>query len=94
MTGLGARRWVAGIPHWNPAIIADMDAAARRATMQVRLFASLHEHDREDPQFWKSLPVDVRVSQVWTLSEAQWRLRGEYPDERGLPRSVARLHRP
>ena len=69
-----------------------VDAAARRARMQVRVFSSIEEHDREDPHYWASLTVDQRVELVWTLSEGQWRQRGEYPDERGLPRSVARLH--
>jgi hypothetical protein len=27
------------------------------------------------------------------LSEAQWRLRGEFPDESGRPRSIARVRR-
>lgn len=36
-------------------------------------------------------PVAERVLLVWTLSEAQYRRRGEFPDESGLPRSVALL---
>ena len=43
---------------------------------------------------WAALPVAERVLQVWRLSEAQYRLRGDYPDASGLPRSVARVHRP
>jgi len=38
--------------------------------------------------------VMILVLLVWSLSEAQYRLRGEFPDESGLPRSVARVHRP
>ena len=66
----------------------------RRNRMRVRLYPSLAAHDDEDAQFWAALPVEERVLQVWKLSEAQWRLRGEFPDESGLPRSTARLHRP
>jgi hypothetical protein len=62
--------------------------------MQVRVYASLRDHDRDDAGFWLAVPVGERVLQVWKLSEAQWRLRGEFPDESGLPRSTARLHRP
>ncbi len=77
-----------------PAIIDVMDtAAARRHRMQVRVYPSLAAHDRDDASFWAALPVEERVLQVWKLSEAQWRLRGEFPDESGLPRSVARVHR-
>lgn len=71
-----------------------MDAAStRRSRMQVRIYQSLTSHDRADAQFWAALPVSERVLQVWRLSEAQWRLRGEFPDESGLPRSVARVRR-
>ena len=66
----------------------------RQERMDVRVFPSTEAHDREDPAFWAALPVDVRVLQVWKLSEAQWRLRGEFPDEPGLCRSVARVRRP
>jgi hypothetical protein len=62
--------------------------------MDVRVYRTLSEHDRADPQFWAAIPVEQRILQVWKLSEAQWRLRGEFPDESGLPRSVARVHRP
>ena len=72
-----------------------MDAAAgRRARMQVRVYRSLAEHERDDPAYWRALPIDVRVLEVWKLSEEQWRLRGEFPDEPGLCRSVARIRRP
>jgi hypothetical protein len=62
--------------------------------MVTRVFTSLADHDRDDARYWRELPVAVRIEQVWKLSEAQWRLIGEYPDERGLPRSTARIHRP
>jgi hypothetical protein len=78
-----------------PAIIETVDAAAtRRRRMQVRVYPSLAAHDRHDAQFWAALTADERVREVWRLSEAQWRLRGEFPDASGLPRSVARLYRP
>jgi hypothetical protein len=72
-----------------------MDAArARRDRMQIRVYPSLAAHERDDAAYWAAMPTEVRVLQVWKLSEAQWRLRGEFPDASGLPRSVARVHRP
>src|SRR3972149_5172330 len=57
-----------------------MDAvAARRNRMQVRVYPSLSAHDRDDASYWAALPVAERVLQVWKLSEAQWRLSGEFP---------------
>jgi hypothetical protein len=71
-----------------------MDAVeARRHRMQVRIYSSLAAQDRADASYWAALPVEVRVMQVWKLSEAQWRLRGELPDESGLPRSTASVRR-
>jgi hypothetical protein len=61
--------------------------------MQVRVYSSLAAHDRDEAAFWMALPVAQRVLQVWKLSEAQYRLRGELPNESGLPRSTARVHR-
>jgi hypothetical protein len=72
-----------------------MDAAtARRNRMQVRVYRSFADHDRDDAQYWAAMSVEERVLQVWRLSEAQWRMRGEFPDASGLPRSVARVQRP
>jgi hypothetical protein len=72
-----------------------MDAALeRRNRMQVRVYPTLAAHDQADASFWAALPVSDRILQVWKLSEAQWRLRGEFPDESGFPRSLARVHRP
>lgn len=68
--------------------------SARAARMQVQVYPSLAAHDRADASYWAALPVDVRVLQVWKLSEEQWRLRGELPDEPGLSRSVTRVLRP
>jgi hypothetical protein len=69
-------------------------AVERRTRMRVRVYRSLEEHDREDAAFWAGVPAAERVLEVWRLSEEQWRLRGEFPDEPGLCRSVARIHRP
>jgi hypothetical protein len=68
-------------------------ASARRSRMIVRVYPSLSAQDRDDAQYWRAQPMNERILQVWKLSEAQWRLRGEFPDESGLPRSVARIHR-
>ena len=71
-----------------------MDAASQRlARMGVRVYSSLEEHDRDDAAYWAAIPADVRVLQVWRLSEEQWRLRGEFPNEPGSCRSVARVRR-
>ena len=66
----------------------------RRRRMQVRIYRSQEAHDWDDPAYWAALPVDVRILEVWRLSEEQWRMRGEFPDEPGLCRSVVRVHRP
>jgi hypothetical protein len=72
-----------------------MNAAAdRRARMQVRVYRSLLEHAKDDAAYWAALPADQRLTQVWKLSEEQWRLRGELPNESGLCRSVASVQRP
>jgi hypothetical protein len=70
-----------------------MTAGERAERMRVTTFRSLADHDRADAAYWRALPVEMRVLQVWRLSEAQWRLRGEFPNEPGLCRSVARLRR-
>lgn len=69
-------------------------ARARSARMEARIYPSLAAHDRDDAAFWAAVPVAERVLQVWRLSEEQWRLRGELPDESGFPRSTARVVRP
>jgi hypothetical protein len=71
----------------------DDRAASRSSRMEVRVYRSLAEHERDDPAFWAALPLDERALQAWRLSEEQWRLRGERPDESGFPRSVARVVR-
>ena len=67
--------------------------ADRRGRMQVRVFRSHAEQARADAAYWSAIPADQRVLEVWRLSEEQWRLRGEFPDEPGLCRSVARVQR-
>lgn len=67
--------------------------ASRASRMDVRVYPSLAAHDRDDASFWAALPLEQRALQAWKLSEEQWRLRGELPDESGLPRSVARVVR-
>ncbi|MBY0493204.1 MAG: hypothetical protein K2Y23_03200 [Cyanobacteria bacterium] len=69
-------------------------ARSRAGRIDARVYPSLAAHDRDDAAFWASMPVAERVLQVWRLSEEQWRLRGELPDESGFPRSVARVVRP
>jgi hypothetical protein len=72
-----------------------MDAAAeRRQRMQVRVYRSLEDHQRDDAAFWAAMPPNERVSLVWTLSRQQWSLRDDRRDESGLCRSVARVQRP
>ncbi len=68
-------------------------AADRLTRMQVVVFPTLEAHARADADYWRALPTDVRVRQVWRLSVEQSRLRGEYRDEPGLCRSVARVVR-
>jgi hypothetical protein len=61
--------------------------------MTVRRFGSNAEADRADREYWLSLTEAERVLEAWRLSEEQWRLQGEWMDEPGLSRSVARVHR-
>jgi hypothetical protein len=61
--------------------------------MDVKVYATLADHARDEMSFWAAIPAAERVLQVWKLSVEQWRLRGELPDESGLPRSVARVVR-
>ncbi len=68
-------------------------AAARQARMQIRVYRGFAEHERDDAAYWAAIPVAERVMEVWRLSEELWRLRGEFPDEPGLCRSVARVVR-
>jgi hypothetical protein len=67
--------------------------AERRGRITVRRFPSAAEADRHDLEFWATIPEAERVREVWRLSQEIWRLRGDLPDEPGLCRSVARVHR-
>jgi hypothetical protein len=62
--------------------------------MTARIFASAAEADRHDRAYWAAIPREERMIQVWRLSEELWRWRGDFPDEPGLCRSVAVVHRP
>jgi hypothetical protein len=70
-------------------------AAAKKRTraVTVKRYRSAADADRDDLQYWLQLSDAERVLQVWRLSLEQWTLRGELSDERGLRRSVARIHR-
>ena len=68
-------------------------AIARQARMQIRVYRGFAEHARDNAAYWAAIPVAERVLEVWRLSEELWRMRGEFPDEPGLCRSVARVHR-
>jgi hypothetical protein len=65
----------------------------RAGRMTVRRYPSRPEADADDLAYWRQLTDAERVLQVWRLSVEQWRLKGELPDEPGLCRSVARVHR-
>jgi hypothetical protein len=81
----------------HPALSAIMTAmsgstpADRRKRAAVRRFASAEEADRHDLEYWRAIPEDERIVEVWRLSEEQWRLAGG--DEPGLSRSVASVRR-
>ena len=67
--------------------------AGRASRMTVRRFASSADADRHDLEFWAQIPEADRIREVWRLSQELWRLRDDLPDEPGLCRSVARVHR-
>jgi len=64
----------------------------RAAPATIRRFASNAEADRHDLEFWQQIPAAERLLRTWRLSQEQWRLAG-LPDESGLCRSVASVHR-
>jgi hypothetical protein len=65
----------------------------RAARMTVRRYASARDADRDDLPYWRQMSDAERVPHTWRLSVELWRLKGERPDEPGLCRSVARVHR-
>jgi hypothetical protein len=75
-------------------VFAMSSAADRRGRLKAQVYRSHAAQERDDPAYWAALPAEERVLEVWRLSEEQWRMRGDFPDEPGLCRSVARLRRP
>ena len=75
--------------------VRTMDEASpdRVRRITVRRFASNRDADAHDLEFWRQMSAAERVLHAWRLSQELWRLRGEYRDEPGLCRSVARVHR-
>lgn len=61
--------------------------------MTVRVYQSATDQDEHDRDFWKTIPPDERISETWRLSEELWRLKGDFNDEPGLCRTVARIRR-
>jgi hypothetical protein len=72
---------------------AESRAEYRRHHATVKIYASTAEHAQDDAAFWLTIPPAERVLEVWRLSEELWRLRGDFPDEPGLCRSVASVRR-
>jgi hypothetical protein len=69
------------------------DATSRTGRITVKRYPSADDADRDDLQYWLQLSDAERVLQAWRLSVELWTVRGEAPDEPGLCRSVARVHR-
>lgn len=65
----------------------------RTRRMTVRRYGSSAEADRHDLEYWLQVSPAERILQAWRLSEELWRLRGDFPHEPGLSRSVTRVHR-
>jgi hypothetical protein len=74
-------------------VAPEEESATRRQSVTVRRFESAADADRHDLEYWLQIPDADRILQVWRLSEALWRLRGDFPHEPGLCRSVARVYR-
>jgi hypothetical protein len=64
--------------------------SAGRPHITVRICRSPEEEAAADTEFWRALSPAERIEETWRLSEELWRLRGEFNDEPGLCRSVAR----
>jgi hypothetical protein len=71
----------------------DPRSESRARRMTVRRYAPAADADRDDLQYGLQMSEAERLNQTWRLSQELWRLRGEYIDERGLCRSVARVRR-
>ena len=74
-------------------IVADRGSISPERQITVQRFANAAEADRHDVEFWRQLSDAERVLHVWRLSQELRRLRGEFSDEPGLCRSVARVYR-
>jgi len=57
----------------------------------VRVCRTKDEAEAADREWWAALTPDERLELTWQLSEQLYRLRGEFNDEPGICRSVARL---
>ncbi len=68
--------------------------AEGRGEITSRLFRTRAEHEAADAAYWQALSPEERLNLTWRLSEELWRLRGEFPDEPGILRTVARVIRP
>jgi hypothetical protein len=60
----------------------------------LRVCRNAAEAEAADREWWAALTPDERLELTWQLSEDLYRLRGEFSDEPGICRSVARLARP
>jgi hypothetical protein len=57
----------------------------------VRVRRTKDEAEAADREWWAALTPEQRLELTWQLSEQLYRLRGEFNDEPGICRSVARL---
>ena len=68
-----------------------MKEGRREVTAQV--FGSHAEQQAANAGYWKQLSLDERLAMVWKLTEEQWRLKGEFPDEPRIQGTVVRVVR-
>jgi hypothetical protein len=60
--------------------------------MTATVFDSNAMADAANRGYWaRTLSPQQRVAFAWDISERLWRMLGRYPDEQGLPRSIARV---
>lgn len=64
-----------------------------RKRIRVRKFQTAQEEQAADHEWWQRLSPEERLIETWRLSEELWRMKGEFNDEPGLCRSVARVSR-
>jgi hypothetical protein len=65
----------------------------RTREITAQLFHSHAEQEAANAGYWKQLTPDERLDLVWRLTEEQWRLKGEFPDEPRIQRTIVRLVR-